>query len=115
MRPNSFTHMNPKYREKAAKIIQDWWREIKIGTFGEESSGKSTTTSVLINNALDDGKGLMSKKNYKSQHEIQSGKSLYISHLILGFDEGNKPIYDTNLDTIIKKSSKFINFYDMGG
>ncbi len=89
--------------------------EIKIGTFGEESSGKSTTTSVLINNALDDGKGLMSKKNYKSQHEIQSGKSLYISHLILGFDEGNKPIYDTNLDTIIKKSSKFINFYDMGG
>ena len=89
--------------------------EIKIGTFGEESSGKSTTTSVLINNALDDGKGLMSKKNYKSQHEIQSGKSLYISHLILGFDEGNKPIYDNNLDTIIKKSSKFINFYDMGG
>jgi hypothetical protein len=24
--------MNPKYREKAAKIIQDWWRELKIVT-----------------------------------------------------------------------------------
>ena len=89
--------------------------EIKIGTFGEESSGKSTTTSVLINNALDDGKGLMSRKNYKSQHEIQSDKSLYISHLILGLDNNNNPIYESNLENIIKKSSKFINFYDMGG
>ena len=89
--------------------------EIKIGTFGEESSGKSTTTSVLINNSLDDGKGLMSKKNYKSQHEIQCGKSLYISHLILGFDANNNPVYENNFDLVIKKSNKFINFYDMGG
>lgn len=89
--------------------------EIKIGTFGEESSGKSTTTSVLINNSLDDGKGLMSKKNYKSQHEIQCGKSLYISHLILGFDSNNNPVYENNFDLVIKKSNKFINFYDMGG
>ena len=91
------------------------FQEIKIGTFGEESSGKSTTTSVLINNELDDGKGLMSKKNYKSQHEILCGKSLYISHLILGLDNKNQPINETNLDELIKKSSKFINIYDMGG
>ena len=32
VRQNSFYHMNPKYREKAAKIIQDWWRELKIVT-----------------------------------------------------------------------------------
>jgi hypothetical protein len=38
----------------------------------------------------------MSKKNYKSQHEIQCGKSLYISHLILGFDNENNPIYEPN-------------------
>ena len=30
VRPNSLYHMNPKYREKAAKIIQDWWKELKI-------------------------------------------------------------------------------------
>lgn len=96
--------------QKKNKII-----EIKIGTFGEESSGKSTTTSVLINNILDDGKGLMSKKNYKSQHEIQSGKSLYLSHLILGLDSENNQIYETNFNSLIKKSNKFINFYDMGG
>ena len=101
---------NSNINEKKNKIT-----EIKIGNFGEESSGKSTTISVLINNALDDGKGLMSKKNYKSQHEIQLGKSLYLSHLILGLNEDNKPIYDNNLEHIIQKSSKFINFYDMGG
>ena len=106
-------------KEKNENLIsnekKNKYTEIKIGTFGEESSGKSTTTSVLINNSLDDGKGLMSRKNYKSQHEIQCGKSLYISHLILGLDNNNNPIYDSNLEDIIKKSSKFINFYDMGG
>ena len=106
-------------KEKNENLItnekKNKYTEIKIGTFGEESSGKSTTTSVLINNALDDGKGLMSRKNYKSQHEIQSDKSLYISHLILGLDNNNNPIYESNLENIIKKSSKFVNFYDMGG
>ena len=101
--------------EKKDKITLNKFQEVKIGTFGEENSGKSTTTSVLINNALDDGKGLMSKKNYKSQHEIQCGKSLYISHLILGLDKQNQPINETNLGQLIKKSSKFINIYDMGG
>ena len=60
-------------------------------------------------------KGLMSKKDYKSQHEILCGKSLYISPLILGLDNKNKPIKETNLDKLIQKSSKFINIYDMGG
>ena len=100
---------------KKDNVALNKYLEIKIGTFGEESSGKSTTTSVLINNALDDGNGLMSKKNYKSQHEIQSGKSLFISHLVLGLDSQNKPINTTNLDELTKKSSKFINIYDMGG
>ena len=100
---------------KKDNVALNKYLEIKIGTFGEESSGKSTTTSVLINNALDDGNGLMSKKNYKSQHEIQCGKSLFISHLILGIDSQNKPINTTNLDELTKKSSKFINIYDMGG
>ena len=100
---------------KKDNVALNKYLEIKIGTFGEESSGKSTTTSVLINNALDDGNGLMSKKNYKSQHEIQCGKSLFISHLILGIDSQNKPINTTNLDELTKKSSKFINIYDLGG
>lgn len=89
--------------------------EVKIGTFGEESSGKSTTTSVLINGQLDDGNGLMRKKNFKFQHEFQSGKSLSISHLILGVDKNNKPIKSENLTEIMKNSVKYVNLYDMGG
>jgi hypothetical protein len=30
VRPTSFLHLNPKLREKAAKIIQDWWKELKV-------------------------------------------------------------------------------------
>ena len=89
--------------------------EIKIGTFGEESSGKSTSISVLLNNSLDDGNGSMSKKVYQSQNEIQSGKSLYISHLILGLDNKNESINVTNLTNLNKNISKFVNIYDTGG
>ena len=106
---------NLKDDSKKDNIKLNRYQEINIGTFGEESSGKSTTTSVLLNNSLDDGKGLMSKKNYKSQNEILSGKSLYISHLILGLNKNNEPINETDLNQLIRKSSKFINIYDMGG
>ena len=110
-----FLQYKEKDKTKIEKKNLNQFQEVKIGTFGEESSGKSTTTSVLINNALDDGNGLMNKKNYKSQYEIQTGKSLFISHLILGLDQQNQPINETNLSELIKKSSKFINIYDMGG
>ena len=71
--------------------------EVKLGAFGEESSGKSTTLSVLVNNKLDDGKGEMRRLNFRFQHEIQTGKTLSINQLVLN---------DNN---------KIINLYDMGG
>lgn len=84
--------------------------EVKIGAFGEESSGKSTTLSVIINQKLDDGKGAMRKMNFRFQHEFQSGRTLSISHLILGLDEQGNRIDMTNISP-----SKLINLYDMGG
>ena len=30
VKKTSYLHLNPKYREKAAKIIQDWWKELKV-------------------------------------------------------------------------------------
>lgn len=84
--------------------------EVKIGAFGEESSAKSTTLSVIINQKLDDGKGTMRKMNFRFQHEFQSGRTLSISHLILGLDEqGNK------VDLSNTSPTKLINLYDMGG
>lgn len=93
--------------------------EIKIGVFGEESSGKSTTTSVLIYGEFDDGEGCARKKNFRFQHEIQSGKTLSISHLIMGVDKDNKFINmnykDKEMNDLIKNCYRFINIYDSGG
>lgn len=102
-------------------LEQKKFNEVKIGAFGDENSGKSTTLSVLINEKLDDGKGLMRVKNFRFQHEIQSGKTLSVSHLVMGFDEqGNRVHIDDTLTDEQKKiklnsSSKLINLYDMGG
>ena len=76
--------------------------EVKLGAFGEESSGKSTTLSVLVNNKLDDGKGEMRKLNFRFQHEIQTGKTLSINQLVLNENNNNN-------------NNKIINLYDMGG
>ena len=51
-----FLQSKEKDKTKIEKKNLNLFQEVKIDTFGEESSGKSTTTSVLINNALDDGK-----------------------------------------------------------
>ena len=89
--------------------------EVKIGVFGEESSGKSTTLSVIVNEELDDGNGKMRKLNFRFQHEFISGKTLSLSHLIFGLDKENNRIRIKENSEMIKKSYKLINLYDMGG
>ena len=89
--------------------------EVKIGVFGEESSGKSTTLSVIVNEELDDGNGKMRKLNFRFQHEFISGKTLSISHLIFGLDKNNNRIHTKDNSEMIKNSYKLINLYDMGG
>ncbi|MCQ2820113.1 MAG: GTP-binding protein [archaeon] len=102
-------------------LEQKKFNEVKIGTFGEENSGKSTTLSVISNEKLDDGNGSMRVKNFRFQHEIQTGKTLSVSHIILGYDtKGNKIQIDEKLakEDKVKKlemSSKIINLYDLGG
>ena len=76
-------------KEKKNKI-----QEIKIGTFGEESSGKSTTTSVLINNSLDDGKGMGGcEKALKYTLSLISPD--YIDYAFLFIDYKNGPTENT--------------------
>jgi GTPase len=88
--------------------------EVKIGAFGEESSGKSTTLSVIINEAKDDGNGSMRKMNFRFQHEFQSGRTLSISHLIFGLTDNLSKVNITSTSDIVHLS-KLINLYDMGG
>lgn len=56
--------------------------EIKIGLFGEESSGKSTLIGVLVNGILDDGMGLARSNIFRYQHELDSGKTSNLSQYV---------------------------------
>jgi GTPase len=96
--------------------------EIRIGLIGDESSGKSTLIGVLISNKLDNGKGMARTNVFRHKHEILCGKSSSMSHQILGFDEngevtnyGGTAWKVNSWSDIVHKSSKIINFYDMGG
>lgn len=94
------------------------FNEIKVGAFGDEDSGKSTTLSVIINDKLDDGNGSMRKMNFRFQHEFQTGRTLSITHLFYGLDSNKKKVYLNNLPPNCGDSfriEKLINLYDMGG
>ena len=52
---------------------------IKIALIGNVDSGKSTLTSVLVNDGLDDGKGLARKNIFTHPHEKVSGRTSAIT------------------------------------
>lgn len=106
------TDNSTNFNNQKTKLIK---AEVKFGVFGDESSGKSTTLSVLVNQTLDDGKGSMRVKNFRFQHEIQSGKTLSISHLMIGIDKNNNRVQYNNINEFFSNSDKIINLYDMGG
>lgn len=69
---------------------------------------------------LDNGKGLARINVFRHKHEILCGKTSSISHQILGFDENGEvtnygDIEKPSWAQIVHRSSKIINFYDMGG
>jgi GTPase len=101
-------------------LSQNKTLEIKIGLFGEETSGKSTLVGVLVNNTLDNGEGSARQNIFRFQHEIQCGKTSSLSHQIIGFDDkGNLITHNNsphkNYEEIILNSSKIISVYDLGG
>ena len=53
--------------------------EVRIGVVGNVDAGKSTLISVLKNNNLDDGRGLMRKKILLHPHEKETGRTSSIS------------------------------------
>lgn len=71
--------------------------EIRIAVIGNVDSGKTTTTSVLTKNILDDGKGLARSKILKHPHEKFSGRTSSIAQ------------------SIIRKNNKIFTFIDLAG
>jgi elongation factor 1-alpha len=96
--------------------------EIRIAMLGEEAGGKSTLLGVLQSGTLDDGAGSARINVMRFPHELQNGKTLAISHQVLGFNCFEKELnYISNNKVIptensINSSNKnFISFYDLGG
>lgn len=72
-------------------------QEIRIGMLGSVDAGKTTTTSVLINNIIDDGRGSARHKIFRHQHEKNTGRTSSITENYLKFKD------------------KYINFIDLAG
>lgn len=67
-------------------------QEIKIGMLGNVDCGKTSTTSVLINKILDDGRGSARSLIFKHKHEKTTGRTSSISENFLKIDNRNKYI-----------------------
>jgi len=71
--------------------------EIRIAVIGNVDSGKTTTTSVLTGDILDDGKGSARRGILKHPHEKSSGRTSSIAQ------------------SIISKNGKVFTFIDLAG
>ncbi len=64
--------------------------EIRIGTIGAVDAGKTSLTSVLVNNQLDDGRGAARLRILKLKHEKESGRTSSISEHYLPLPQNQK-------------------------
>lgn len=97
-------------------------RDIRIAMLGEEAGGKSTLLGVLQSGTLDDGFGSARINVMRFPHEIQNGKTLAISHQVLGFNCLENGIKKNSSDKVAQSENSkdilnqnFISFYDLGG
>jgi len=97
------------------KIFFNTCYEVKLGLFGDETSGKSTLVGVLVNGKLDNGEGSARHNIFRFQHEILCGKTSSISHQIIGFDSNGQVLTSSDWMNIIQNSSKLVSLYDLGG
>lgn len=63
---------------------------IRIGILGNVDSGKSTLTSVLCYNELDDGKGSARQRVFRMKHEKDTGRTTNVSYNYLYYPDINR-------------------------
>tara|TARA_B100000424_G_scaffold265933_1_gene256330 strand:- start:1971 stop:3221 length:1251 start_codon:yes stop_codon:yes gene_type:complete len=74
---------------------------IRIAIAGNVDSGKSTFAGVLVNNRLDDGRGLCRNLILRNKHELESGRTSNISF--------------NNLSKIMDEKRKILSLIDLAG
>lgn len=62
-------------------------QEINIAMIGNVDAGKTSTTSVLINDTVDDGRGSARSKIFMFKHEKESGRSSTVSEHYMQTDD----------------------------
>lgn len=89
-----------------------------IGIMGNVNAGKSTLIGTLVTGKNDDGKGRNRAHVAKHLHELTSGRTSSVGHIILGYtDETTIKYYEPGIDwsEIIKESHKVVKFFDLAG
>lgn len=89
-----------------------------IGVMGNVNAGKSTLIGTLATGEDDDGKGRNRTHVAKHLHELSSGRTSSVGHIILGYtNENTIKYYEPGVDwsIIAKESSKIIKFFDLAG
>ena len=74
---------------------------IRIAIAGNVDSGKSTLAGVLVNNCLDDGRGLCRNLILKNKHELETGRTSNISF--------------NNFNKIINNKRRILSLIDLAG
>ena len=93
------------------------YETITMGVMGNVNAGKSTLIGTLVTGD-DDGRGKNRTHVFNHVHEILSGRTSHVNHIIFGYQpNGNIKYYDpcTNWSIITKESNKIIKFFDLAG
>jgi elongation factor 1-alpha len=94
------------------------YETITVATIGNVDAGKSTLIGTFVLGNNDDGKGKNRTHFVKHKHELVSGHTSSVNHIILGYDETGKCKYyepGCSRDLISKNAKKVVKFFDLAG
>jgi elongation factor 1-alpha len=91
--------------------------EIFVLVGGSVDSAKSSTIGCLISGEPDNGRGKSRLLVLSNKDEIRTGRTMSISHQIMGLDPKGNPIRNINYTwaDIVNNSKKIIKFIDLAG
>jgi elongation factor 1-alpha len=94
------------------------YETVTIGVVGNANAGKSTLIGTLVTGKEDDGRGKNRTHVSNHIHELSTGRTSSVGHIILGYtDENTVKYYEPGVEwsEIVKESDKVVKFFDMAG
>lgn len=94
------------------------YETVTIGVVGNANAGKSTLIGTLVTGKEDDGRGKNRTHVSNHIHELTTGRTSSVGHVILGYtDENTIKYYEPGVEwsEVTKESQKICKFFDMAG